>query len=74
MMDNQAALEAQPHPTQDAEEAMRFCSFCGRPQTNVAVLIAGSGSTYICEFCVSECVRIIVDRHRIKCGIDKGAR
>ena len=34
------------------------CSFCGRPHTEVAKLIAGPG-IYICDACVDKCVAIL---------------
>ncbi len=35
------------------------CSFCGRSQEEVLVLIAGPNDTYICDRCVSACEAII---------------
>jgi ATP-dependent Clp protease ATP-binding subunit ClpX (EC 3.4.21.92) len=35
------------------------CSFCGRSQEDVLVLIAGPNDTYICDRCVSACEAII---------------
>jgi ATP-dependent Clp protease ATP-binding subunit ClpX len=35
------------------------CSFCGRGQEEVLVLIAGPNDTYICDRCVSTCEAII---------------
>jgi hypothetical protein len=35
------------------------CSFCGKDQTQVKKLIAGSGGVYICEICVALCVEVI---------------
>jgi ATP-dependent Clp protease ATP-binding subunit ClpX len=35
------------------------CSFCGRSQEEVLVLIAGPNDTYICDRCVSTCEAII---------------
>jgi ATP-dependent Clp protease ATP-binding subunit ClpX len=35
------------------------CSFCGRSQNEVLVLIAGPNDTYICDRCVSTCEAII---------------
>ena len=36
------------------------CSFCGRPHTDVAKLIAGPG-IYICDGCVNLCVDILAE-------------
>jgi ATP-dependent Clp protease ATP-binding subunit ClpX len=38
------------------------CSFCGRSQEEVLVLIAGPNDTYICDRCVSACEAIIKDQ------------
>ncbi len=35
------------------------CSFCGKPQTEAKVLIAGPGDIYICDDCVSQCSQLI---------------
>jgi hypothetical protein len=35
-----------------------LCSFCGKPNTEVAALVAGPG-VYICDECVSLCQQII---------------
>ena len=37
------------------------CSFCGKSQNHVSRMIAGQGSTYICNECVSVCVGILGD-------------
>ena len=34
------------------------CSFCGKPQSQVKRLVAGSG-VYICDECVTVCMDII---------------
>ena len=36
------------------------CSFCGKPQSQVRRLVAGSG-VYICDECVHLCMDIIND-------------
>ena len=43
------------------------CSFCGKPQSVVDRLIAGSG-VYICDACVRLCMSIIEDEDRLKTG------
>lgn len=37
------------------------CSFCGKPSTEVKVLIAGP-IAFICNECVAMCVDILIDR------------
>src|SRR5262245_28071461 len=37
-----------------------FCSFCGKPESEVAKLIAGTAA-HICDACVSLCVDILAD-------------
>lgn len=37
------------------------CSFCGKPNTEVAALVAGPG-VYICDECVALCQQVIADR------------
>jgi len=37
------------------------CSFCGRPEDEVARLVAGA-SAYICDSCVIKCVAVL-DEH-----------
>ena len=36
------------------------CSFCGKPHTEVAKLVAGPG-VYICDECVNLCVTVIAE-------------
>lgn len=38
------------------------CSFCGKSQDDVTVLIAGPGSVFICNGCVELCNDIIFER------------
>lgn len=38
-----------------------FCSFCGKNQNEVAILIAGGGA-HICEECVNRCVEICLKK------------
>ncbi len=35
------------------------CSFCGKPQNEAKVLIAGPGDIFICDDCVSQCSHLI---------------
>ncbi len=40
------------------------CSFCGRSQSEVLVLIAGPNDTFICDRCVEVCNNIIKDQKK----------
>lgn len=40
---------------------MRFCSFCGRNETQVNFLIPSPTGIYICDFCVEACDDLIAD-------------
>ena len=42
----------------DIMSSIRRCSFCGKPQSQVRRLVAGSG-VYICDECVTVCMDII---------------
>ncbi len=35
------------------------CSFCGKPEKETAVLIAGPSDTYICDECIEKCHEIV---------------
>ena len=35
------------------------CSFCGRSQDDVNILISGGGDAYICDDCVKYCEEIV---------------
>jgi len=41
-----------------------YCSFCGRPQSEVLVLIAGPNDTFICDRCVEACNVIIKEQKK----------
>lgn len=43
-----------------AEDVIR-CDFCGKPQAEASVMIAGSG-VYICDACARLCVEIVDDQ------------
>ena len=45
---------------QGAEDVIR-CDFCGKPQAEASVMIAGSG-VYICDACARLCVEIVDDQ------------
>jgi hypothetical protein len=47
-----------PAPATDTEQAVAWCSFCAKPDTEVATLVAGAG-VYICDECVALCQQII---------------
>lgn len=38
---------------------LRFCSFCGRKETQVNFLIPSPTGEYICDFCIDECHNLI---------------
>ena len=39
-------------------DSIAYCSFCTKPQTDVAVLVAGPG-VYVCNECVAMCNEVI---------------
>ena len=39
-------------PTPGTRPAASRCSFCGRRQEQVELLIAGTGGAYICDLCI----------------------
>ena len=45
---------------QGAEDVIR-CDFCGKPQAEASVMVAGSG-VYICDACARLCVEIVDDQ------------
>jgi len=47
--------------TQADPPVIASCSFCGKPNTQVAALVAGPG-VYICDECVGLCQQVIADR------------
>jgi len=50
-------------------ESLLHCSFCGKPQTDVAKLIAGPG-VYICNHCIDLCNEIITDEVEPRTDLD----
>lgn len=40
---------------------LRYCSFCGRKETQVNFLIPSPTGTYICDFCVDACQQLIYE-------------
>lgn len=56
------SMPATPSTTAEADPpVIASCSFCGKPNTEVAALVAGPG-VYICDECVSLCQQVIADR------------
>ena len=49
---------------------LRYCSFCGRKETQVNFLIPSPTGTYICDFCVDECQQLIYANTVVQSGID----
>ena len=45
-------------PSTDADPVVASCSFCAKPNTDVAKLVAGPG-VYICDECVALCQQVI---------------
>jgi len=41
-----------------------FCSFCGKRQDEVLILIAGPNNTYICDECVEKCHQIVKEHKK----------
>lgn len=41
-----------------------FCSFCGKRQDDVLILIAGPNDTYICDECVDKCYAIVKEHKK----------
>lgn len=48
------------------------CSFCNKTQNQVRKLIAGPGSTYICDECVEVCAEIIEEEFAFESGDYEG--
>jgi hypothetical protein len=44
-----------------SRKATMYCSFCGKPQYEVATLVAGPG-VFICSECVDLCTKVIVGK------------
>ncbi len=49
----------------------KFCSFCGRPSSEVNKLIAGPSGVYICDECVELFHDILHDNSKLKAGSSK---
>jgi hypothetical protein len=47
--------------TEASRPVIASCSFCGKPTTEVAALVAGPG-VYICDECVALCQQVIANR------------
>ena len=46
------------------------CSFCGKGDDEVAVLVAGPGKIFICDECIQICVSAIFDQARRAVVVD----
>ena len=47
----------------------RFCSFCGRKETQVEFLIPSNTGAYICDFCVESCQQLIYENSVVESGV-----
>ena len=45
----------------NSNSTSRFCSFCGRKETQVNFLIPSPTGAYICDYCVDDCQRLIYE-------------
>ncbi len=45
----------------NTNSGVRFCSFCGRKETQVNFLIPSPTGAYICDFCVDACQQLIYE-------------
>ena len=46
------------------KDQKQFCSFCGKRQDEVLILIAGPNDTYICDDCVEKCYHIVKEHKK----------
>lgn len=60
--DRPAARPIEPSPEPSAAPSTLYCSFCGKSQHEVAKLIAGPGSVFICDECTGLCDDIVSDQ------------
>ena len=49
---------------------IRYCSFCGRNESQVNFLIPSPTGTYICDFCVDACQQLIYENTVVQADID----
>jgi len=49
---------------------VRYCSFCGRLETQANFLIPSPTGAYICDFCVEACQELIDESTSVQVGID----
>ena len=49
---------------------IRYCSFCGRNESQVNFLIPSPTGTYICDFCVDACQQLIYENTVVQTDID----
>ena len=59
----QAVIRAMNMNTDETVTRLKHCDFCGKPQTEVKVLIAGP-NIHICNECVLLCNRIITENEQ----------
>ena len=45
----------------NTNNGVRFCSFCGRKETQANFLIPSPTGAYICDFCVDACQQLIYE-------------
>jgi len=51
-----------PPPPQYRKPQRAFCSFCMKPEEEVAQMVAGPANIFICNECVSMCVEYMAGR------------
>lgn len=52
-----------------SEKKSLNCSFCGKNEVNVKLIIAGPDNVNICEVCVSICVSVMADNYRTSISV-----
>lgn len=60
--DRPAAGPTKRPPESASTPSTMYCSFCGKPQHEVAKLIAGPGGVFICDECTGLCEDIVADQ------------
>ncbi len=53
---------AESKASEPKPQELMYCSFCLKPQTDVAMLIAGPGRIFICDECVGLCSEYVAGR------------
>ena len=49
---------------------LRYCSFCGRTENQINILIPSPTGAYICDFCITEAKQLIDEHTVVETGID----